>query len=186
MEGIFDKLGLRPAERRLLVGVAVLLFIVFNVYFIWPQFKEWGKLKGDIAALTLTRTTYEQERDKLPEYQQKEAELRGRSPAVPASGIGSQLVKEVQNQASQLGKQFAYIKQIDGAQTERSKFFEEKIVNVRFSSWTDTNVLKLLISLGEGSSVIRIRDLSIKPDPSRMKLTGNATMVASYQKADPQ
>lgn len=186
MDGIFDKLGLQPAERRLLVGVGVVLFLVFNIYFIWPHFNEWGQLKGDIATLQMTRTAYEQERDNLPGYQEKEAELRGRSPAVPASGIGSQLVKEVQNQAKRLGKQFAYIKQIDGAQNERSQFFEEKIVNVRFTSWTDTNVLQLLISLGEGSSVIRIRDLSIKPDPSRLKLTGNATMIASYQKEDPQ
>lgn len=186
MNSFMDKLGLRPAERRLLVGVGVVLFIVLNIYLVWPHFKDWGRLKGEIAGLKGTLALYQQERDKLPEYQAKEAELRGQSPEVPVHGIGVQLVKELQSRATRAGLRFAYLKQSDGRKTDRSEFFEEKVVNVRFTGWTDTNLLKFLVSLGEGGSVIRIRDLTIKPDPTRMRLTGNATMVASFQKAAPQ
>ena len=35
---------LRPLERRLVVGVAVVLLIVLNAAFIWPHFADWGKL----------------------------------------------------------------------------------------------------------------------------------------------
>ena len=42
-----------------------------------------------------------------------------------------------------------------------------------------------MVSLGEDNSTIRIRDLTVKPDPTQMKLMGELTMVASYQKAAP-
>ena len=37
---------LRPMERRLVVGVAVLLVLVLNAVFIWPHFSDWGNLRG--------------------------------------------------------------------------------------------------------------------------------------------
>ena len=42
---------LRPLERRLAVGVLVILIIVPNWVFIWPHFSDWGNLqrRGDDA-----------------------------------------------------------------------------------------------------------------------------------------
>ena len=37
---------LRPLERRLVVGVAVVLVIVLNWVFIWPHFSDWGNYRG--------------------------------------------------------------------------------------------------------------------------------------------
>ena len=37
---------LRPMERRLVVGVVVVLLIVLNAVFIWPHFSDWGSLRG--------------------------------------------------------------------------------------------------------------------------------------------
>ncbi len=37
---------LRPLERRLVVGVAVVLFIVLNWVFIWPHFSDWSDLSS--------------------------------------------------------------------------------------------------------------------------------------------
>ena len=36
---------LRPLERRLAVGVLVILFLVLNGVFIWPHFSDWGRLQ---------------------------------------------------------------------------------------------------------------------------------------------
>ncbi len=36
---------LRPLERRLAVGVLVILFLVLNYVFIWPHFSDWGNLR---------------------------------------------------------------------------------------------------------------------------------------------
>ena len=36
---------LRPLERRLAVGVAVILILVLNYVFVWPHFSDWGQLR---------------------------------------------------------------------------------------------------------------------------------------------
>ena len=36
---------LRPLERRLAVGVVVVLILVLNCVFIWPHFSDWSQLK---------------------------------------------------------------------------------------------------------------------------------------------
>ena len=33
---------LRPLERRLAVGVVVVLILVLNFVFIWPHFSDWS------------------------------------------------------------------------------------------------------------------------------------------------
>jgi len=36
---------LRPLERRLAVGVLVVLFLALNYVFVWPHFSDFGKLR---------------------------------------------------------------------------------------------------------------------------------------------
>jgi len=40
---------LRPMERRLVVGVAVVVLIVLNGVFIWPHFNDWSALQARLA-----------------------------------------------------------------------------------------------------------------------------------------
>ena len=35
---------LRPLERRLAIGVLVVVFLVLNYVFVWPHFSDWGNL----------------------------------------------------------------------------------------------------------------------------------------------
>ena len=48
---------------------------------------------------------------------------------------------------------------------ENSEFFEEHKLTISFRN-TGKELLKFLVSLGDGDSVIRIRDLSIRPEAS--------------------
>ena len=45
MNSLFDKLNLRPNERRLVIGVALGVFIILNWIFVWPRFGDWGRLQ---------------------------------------------------------------------------------------------------------------------------------------------
>ena len=55
---------LRPLERRLAIGVLVVLFLVLNAWKVWPHFSDWGDLqrRGDSARakLKLYQTTISQ------------------------------------------------------------------------------------------------------------------------------
>ena len=185
MESIFDKLGLRPAERRLLVGVGVVLFIVLNVYLVWPHFSDWKRLRGEIAALRSTLATYQAEQARLPEYEAKEAALKGRGPKITTAEMGLALIKLVQPKAARAGINVVQWNPSSGATSRNSEFFDEHVLRITFRNTGDEELLKFLVSLGDGDSVIRIRDLTIRPESNKMKLTGNVTMVASYQKALP-
>lgn len=66
-----------------------------------------------------------------------------------------------------------------------NSYFEEQSLRISFQNTGDAELLKFMVSLGENNSTIRIRDLTVKPDPTQMKLMGELTMVASYQKAAP-
>ena len=43
--------------------------------------------------------------------------------------------------------------------------------------------MDFLYRLGAGGSLIRVRDLSLSPDPTGIKLSSQITLVASYPKA---
>ena len=42
--------------------------------------------------------------------------------------------------------------------------------------------MDFLYSLGSGNSLIRVSDLTLRPDPPRQQLSGTVKLVASYQK----
>ena len=41
---------LRPFERRLAIGILVVVFLVLNYVFIWPHFSDWGNLRRRMGA----------------------------------------------------------------------------------------------------------------------------------------
>jgi type II secretory pathway component PulM len=49
MTKFLDKLNLRPGERRLVVVVAIVVFLVLNVWLVWPSFGEWGRTEQRIT-----------------------------------------------------------------------------------------------------------------------------------------
>ncbi len=185
MDSFFDKLGLRPAERRLVVGVGVILFIVLNIYLIWPHFKDWKILRDEIRVAEATIKLYRDESAKIGEYEAREAELKVSGTAIPTADMALALLDVVQPKARKAGVTVTEWKPSKNAAGGASEFFEEHQLRIGFRSTKDESLLKFLISLGTGESVIRIRELSIRPEATKMTLMGSITMVASYQKVLP-
>lgn len=185
MKSLFDKLNLGAMERRIVVGAALVLFVVVNAMFVWPQFKDWNRVQLEIAKAQKTLDDFQKEVDQLPKLQKKEDELKGEGGAQLASAeMALALLKVVQPKASAAG---INVVQWDPRKSGASanSYFEEQTLRISFQNTGDAELLKFMVSLGENNSTIRIRDLTVKPDPSQMKLMGELTMVASYQKAAP-
>lgn len=62
-----------------------------------------------------------------------------------------------------------------------NQFFDEQIVSVGVTA-ADKEMIDFLVALGSGDSMIRVRDMDLKPDPPQYRLLAKISLVASYQK----
>jgi hypothetical protein len=60
-------------------------------------------------------------------------------------------------------------------------FFVEQVQNINVLA-PEEQLVDFLYKLGNDSSMIRVRDLSLQPDPPHMRLAADIKLVASYQK----
>ncbi|MFT4587982.1 MAG: hypothetical protein ACI9VS_001194 [Candidatus Binatia bacterium] len=181
MNAFFDSLNLRPGERRLIVIVAIVTFVVLNFLFVWPHSKKW---KTSLTELDAAKT-------ELVDYQATVAELDSTSLELTSVESGGatllndaepeHLLRTIQNETTRHG---VNVQRYDG-QSESAlgtnNLFIERMLPIQYINTADTNLVALLVSVGSGNSLIRIRDLTISTDPSRTKLHGRITFVASYR-----
>ena len=173
---------LRPAERRFLLGVGTILFIVFNVSFVWPQFGRWGELQQKLAEARKKLQQYQAEVAKAHLYQRRLIELRQQGLSVMPEERALQLLRTVQQIAQQNHLTILGTRQMPSrSNTSTNAFFDEQVLNVSFQSDNEA-LINFLYTLGVEHTMIRVRDLEIRPDPPRYSLRGSMNLVAAYQK----
>jgi type II secretory pathway component PulM len=180
MKKYFEQL--RPMERRLVVGVAVVLLIVLNAVFIWPHFSDWGNLRArlDKARSDLDRNTKAAGQVPALTAEVKKFENEGEFVAPEDQGIN--FMRTIQMQSAQSGVQIVNTsRQITHT---NDAFFVEQIENISVLA-TEEQLVNFLYKLGSGASMIRVRDLELQPDAPRQRLNANIRLVASYQKNPP-
>ena len=187
MSSIYDKMNLRPNERRLVTVIAIVIFLVLNAIFVWPQFSEYGKLQArKKTALDLSRQ-YQVEVDNTGRYQKQLAELEKAGARVDSEDQALKLSTTVQNQAALSGVQvnrYDPVRKTESGSAKPNQFFEEQSGNLNVIM-EEKSLVDFLYSLGVGGSLIRVRSMTLNPDPVRQKLQGNLTLVASYAKKAP-
>src|SRR5712691_2154232 len=101
MNSYLNKLNLRPQERRLLVAVATLVFVILNIWLVWPHFRDWGQVQTKMKQAQKKLETYQLEVKQIPEYEARVKKLVGDEPDVPVGDQGVALLRVVQSQAAQ-------------------------------------------------------------------------------------
>jgi hypothetical protein len=187
MSSFLGKLNLRPHERRLLVFVATVVFIVLNIWLVWPRFKDWRQVKAGYEQALTELHRYQKEVDQTPRYEVKLRELESLGSNVILEEQELDLVRTVQNQTRQSG---VFVSQQDArpktSSTKTNQFFEEQTLSMSIESRNE-ELVNLLVSLASTNSLIRVQELRLRPDnpANPMKLMGNMTLVSSYQKNPP-
>ena len=69
------------------------------------------------------------------------------------------------------------VKQVQAKLGDPARFPAEQV-----DATSEAQLVDFLYKLGDGNSLIRVRALSLRPDPPRQNLGGNITLIASYQK----
>jgi hypothetical protein len=182
MTSFLDRLNLRPFEKRLVVGVAAILFVVLNVWFIFPFFKDWGKTKIRMATAQEKLGKFEAEVGQTSKYQAQVRALESEGLDVPQEDQSVQFLRVIQNQSALSG---VNIMGTSKATTRTNQFFLEQSQTVNVQSG-EKPLVDFLYNLGGGNSLIRVRELTLGPDQTRMQLVANVQLVASYQKKPSQ
>ncbi|HEX4350082.1 MAG TPA: hypothetical protein VH251_06835 [Verrucomicrobiae bacterium] len=172
--------SLRPMERRLVMFVAVGLVIALNWVFIWPHFSDWGNYQGRLNVANDLLKKYQTAVAQIPQLQTqlKKYETEGEVVALEDQGVN--FMRTIQTQSAESGVQ------LQNASRTITKtndvFFIEQVQNINVLA-EEKNLVNFLYKLGSGSSMVRVRDLTMQPDAPRQRLSADIRLVASYQKS---
>ena len=182
MTNPLDRLNLRPFEKRLVVGVAAVLFIVLNAWFVFPHFSDLAQAVDRRADALKKLDRWQVEINQEPTYKKQIRELESEGQSVPAEDQQNQFSRAIQMQQAQSGVNITSTSK----QTVRTnQFFLELTQQVSVESG-EAQLVDFLYNLGSGNSLIRVRDLALHPNAPRQALSGNVKLVASYQKNLPK
>jgi hypothetical protein len=170
---------LNSTERRFVVGVFVVVFIVINVLFIWPRFKDWDKVKLQISNAQKKLETYQKEISQKPTYERLVRELENEGAPVPPEDQMTEFLRTIQMQAARSG---VTVIGNSPQPTGTNQFFLERAQALTVHAG-EPQLVDFLYQLGAGTSLIRVRGLTLRPaDANRYQLSANITLVASFQK----
>ncbi len=179
---LLDQFNLRPAEKRLVVGVFAVLLLALSALLVWPRAGDWRKALDALEKSRKTLREYQAEIARIPEYQQRLAELEGQGSAVLQEEQALQLLRTIQTEASRHNVAITSTRAgVPTAATSTNTFFDEQTVIIGVNTG-EKELVHFLHALGSGNSMIRVRDMDLRPDPPRYRLQGSITLVASYQK----
>ena len=169
---------LRPMERRLVIGVGVVLLIVLNAVFVWPHFADWGNFTNRYTDAQQKLKTYQAAVAQKPELEKQVKIFESDGEYVAAEDQAINFMRTIQSQASASG--FG-IENYSRSLMRTNQFFVEQVQNITVHA-TEEQLVDFLYKIGSGASMIRVRDLTLQPDQARQKLGADIRLVASYQK----
>jgi hypothetical protein len=172
---------LNSTERRFVVGVAVVFFLVINIVWVWPHFGDWSDTTGRMAAARTRLVTFESGTNLIPDLKKQIDKYQGQGQIVPEENQALQFSRLVMSQTTLFGiiPQNTSIRREAGP---TNSFFVEQSATMTVDT-TEKQLVDFLYSVGAATnSLIRVKVLSVQPDASHQRLSTRATLVASYQK----
>jgi hypothetical protein len=183
MKNLVQRLNLRSQELRLVVFVGVLVFVLLNMWMVWPHFKDWNRYQAELEKARRALASYRSEIALMPQHTQKLQTLEGQGTSILEEEQAARLISTIYAQASQKRVMVGGVQPRPKTTTTKTNaFFEEQAVSVTLNPTGDKELVDYLLALGADDSMIRVQEMTLRPDPTQTKLMGSLLLVASYQK----
>jgi Tfp pilus assembly protein PilO len=180
MKNPFDQLNLRPQERRVLVIVGLIIFVVLNILFVQPLFGQLGVAENALEKSKRTLAKYEGEIAKAPNFERVEARLKKEGSEVLSEEL--QLQRIVNNEAMAAAVQVSRFTPVTRTQIGRTnQFFEDQGLTIDFTSG-GKELVDFLVGMASGNSMVHVHDMTLKTVAGGTRLGGTILFAASYQK----
>jgi len=173
---------LNPTERRFVVGVAVVFFLVINIVWVWPHFGDWSATRAKMDDASTKLALFESGTNLIPGLKKEIEKYQKQGELVPPVDQAVRFVRLIQNQTTLFGivPESMSVQRQTGE--TNNPFFMNQTETMTMTS-NEKQLVDFLYSLGAGTnSLIRVKALSVMPDGSHQRLTTRVTLVASYQK----
>jgi hypothetical protein len=177
MKKYFEQL--RPMERRLAVGMMVVLILVFNYIEIWPHFSDWGNAESKTSQAQQTLKLYQDAIGQTTTYQRLLKGFEDQGGNVAPEDQAVDMMRAVTEQSASSGVNI--ISSTRSITHTNSVFFVEQVQTINVVA-TDAQLVNFLYDLGNDPAMIRVLDLELQPDGARQHLSAAVQLVASYQK----
>jgi type II secretory pathway component PulM len=176
MKGYWE--NLRPFEKRVVVGVGALFFIVLNFLFVLPHFSDLSAVHYRMEEAQRKLAKFQTEIAQTNMYATGLKQMEGEAADVPSEEQDFQFANAINTQVLKSG-----VRQNQGSttKTQTNQFFLEKSQSINVQA-AEQQLVDFLYQLGAGGSQIRVRDLTLHPDPTGQQLMAGVKLVASYQK----
>jgi hypothetical protein len=174
---------LNPTERRFVVGVAVVFFVVINLMWVWPHFGDWSETRKRMNTAQDQLFLFVNGTNQIPGLRKEIEKYQKEGEAVPPSDQAVRFVRLIQSEASKVGIIPESMSSQRPTGATNNSFFLEQIETMTMQS-AESQLVDFLYNLGAGNSLIRVKVLSVQPDQSHQRLTTRVTLIASYQKAE--
>ena len=187
---LFDRLNLTPAERRLVVGVLAVAFIVVNYWIVWPRFGDFAAIVDNLESMARKEEIYRREIARRPIYEALLRQLQSEGSVVPAGEERIQFLADMERLARDVGLQVPRWGEVlpERSGTSSNAFFETIGLSMQSVSGTEPEFVDFLYRVGASNSTIRVKELTLTPgnfdarSQGRTNLVGTLKLVASVQK----
>ena len=194
MLSLFDRLKLTPQERRLVVVIFAVVFVVLNYWIVWPRFGDFKALSQEIETLDRKSSLYQKEVDRRPTYEVLLRKLQAAGSVLPAGEEKIQFRSDIEHLARDMGLTVRgwgeVVAERGGAVS--NAFFESIALPMNQVGGGEDQIVEFLHRVGASNSTIRVKELTLKPGNfdaragGRTNLDAVIRLVASVQKAVPK
>lgn len=191
---LFDRLKLTPSERRLVVGILVVAFLVLNYWVVWPRFNDFKTISEDIASMNRKKDIYQREIERRPTYEVLLRKLKAEGSVLPVGeeriAFRSDMERLARDSGLAVPRWGEVLPERSGQNT--NAFFEAIGITLQSASGTEEQFVDFLHRVGASNSTIRVKELTLSPgnfdsrSQGKTNLVGNLRLVASVQKAAPK
>lgn len=187
MNALLDKLNLQAQERRLLFVFLIVLFIVINRFFVWPQFARLGEERDLRDEATRRLQLYQLETNRIPILEEQLVQLgESAGPQVSDSaGQRTRIGRTIDQLVSESGltlSRRSTIRELRPEFGQTNQFFTELEIPYTFEG-SEAQLVDFLYRLGDADSLYRVHNLNLEPARSGgLNLEARVTLVASFIK----